>query len=297
MNEGYKLPELRTPFAILKEGHPYGHWLEDGRPARKREATLKVVVTLAQIIAVIGAIIAIAYAIALCTVPAHASAEGDDFPSYWQMDIQSVKQAQNALIKLGYKPNTNGRFGAKTAQAVKEFQKNNRLATTGVIDEATAKLIGFKLETGRTLYYMANLSAIAKKTTGKWLIYIAMGGRSGISHIGVFKKGDTSWKLVKSEDCVADSSTSLGRYTIAQKMSAKTTVKEGMEYTFRNFLKLKGGSAITATPQLDGKTVKTATSPEGYVNVSYKLSKWLYKQIPLGATVVIDDRAWQPADL
>ena len=79
-------------------------------------------------------------------------------------------------------------------------------------------------------------------------------------------------------------------------MSTKTAVKEGLEYTFRNFLKLKSGSAVTATPQLDGKTVKNAT-PEGYVNVSYNLSKWLYKKIPLGTTVVIDDRAWQPADL
>ena len=53
-----------------------------------------------------------------------------------------VKQLQEALVQLGYmsgKPD--GKYGAKTVNAVKTFQKNNNLTADGVAGEKTLKLL------------------------------------------------------------------------------------------------------------------------------------------------------------
>jgi peptidoglycan hydrolase-like protein with peptidoglycan-binding domain len=52
-----------------------------------------------------------------------------------------VKQIQTALVAHGYKVATDGQFGPQTAQAVKDFQKNNGLTQDGVVGPKTwAKL-------------------------------------------------------------------------------------------------------------------------------------------------------------
>ena len=53
-----------------------------------------------------------------------------------------MKQLQEALVQLGYmsgKPD--GKYGAKTVNAVKTFQKNNNLTADGVAGEKTLKLL------------------------------------------------------------------------------------------------------------------------------------------------------------
>jgi hypothetical protein len=61
-----------------------------------------------------------------------------------------VKLLQTELQKLGYElPETERQratFGEKTRDIVQAFQKSNNLATTGVVDAATAKLINAKLQ-------------------------------------------------------------------------------------------------------------------------------------------------------
>lgn len=50
----------------------------------------------------------------------------------------AVKVAQAMLLCLGYKCIANGEFDAKTALATKEYQKKNKLITTGMIGQAMA---------------------------------------------------------------------------------------------------------------------------------------------------------------
>ena len=50
-----------------------------------------------------------------------------------------VRQAQERLTQLGFKLSPDGRFGAVTEEALKNFQKATGLEPTGVVDEATAE--------------------------------------------------------------------------------------------------------------------------------------------------------------
>jgi hypothetical protein len=55
----------------------------------------------------------------------------------------NLKKAQQLLTDKGYQPGTpDGIFGSKTELALKQYQKDNGLPQTGVIDEATAKALG-----------------------------------------------------------------------------------------------------------------------------------------------------------
>jgi peptidoglycan hydrolase-like protein with peptidoglycan-binding domain len=52
-----------------------------------------------------------------------------------------VTQIQTALVAWGYKVTVDGKFGAQTAQSVKDFQMKNGLKQDGVVGPATwAKL-------------------------------------------------------------------------------------------------------------------------------------------------------------
>jgi hypothetical protein len=301
-NEGYKLPKLIAPFPIIgKESRPYGHWFNDGSQ-EKRKTLRKLGIVLIEVILIVAILVAIGSAImAVTAVPAHADA--DDFPSYWEMDSYWTEWVQNYLVEWGYNVSIDGQFGPKTAQAVKEFQIDHNLDVTGVVDEAVAKELGFELESGRTLYYMSNLAKTAAKVKGDYLVYVALGGRSGISHIGVFQKKNGSWELIKSEDCLLGEQTNddlvfLGKTSISRKAGLKTWIsEEGYVYAYRNLLELKStNSSICAFPQL-GKELDKTGAYSGYIHVSFDLSGWMNKNLPVGTTVVIDDRAWQPGDL
>lgn len=53
-----------------------------------------------------------------------------------------IRQAQNALKAKGLTPGEDGRMDAKTQQALRDFQKNNNLPVTGVLDDKTAEKLG-----------------------------------------------------------------------------------------------------------------------------------------------------------
>ena len=66
-----------------------------------------------------------------------------------------VKKIQNQLITLGYDLSpygADGNFGAKTENAVKAFQKDNKLFETGIVDETTKKLLDERTTTMKDGY-------------------------------------------------------------------------------------------------------------------------------------------------
>ncbi|TDL78912.1 S41 family peptidase [Peribacillus frigoritolerans] len=66
------------------------------------------------------------------------------------MNDEQIKVAQILLKGLGYEPGReDGYFGKKMAEAVKDFQKKNKLAATGNIDVQTAETINQKVSEQR----------------------------------------------------------------------------------------------------------------------------------------------------
>jgi hypothetical protein len=53
-----------------------------------------------------------------------------------------IKKAQDALKAKGLTPGSDGKMDAKTQQALRDFQKANKLPVTGVLDEKTAEKLG-----------------------------------------------------------------------------------------------------------------------------------------------------------
>jgi peptidoglycan hydrolase-like protein with peptidoglycan-binding domain len=55
------------------------------------------------------------------------------------ISAEEIKRAQEALKSRGYDPGAiSGRMHARTQDALREFQKNNNLTPTGVLDKKTA---------------------------------------------------------------------------------------------------------------------------------------------------------------
>jgi peptidoglycan hydrolase-like protein with peptidoglycan-binding domain len=55
---------------------------------------------------------------------------------------EEVKVLQNLLLKLNFlKGTATGYFGPATQTALKKYQKNNKLLQTGVVDDATLKIL------------------------------------------------------------------------------------------------------------------------------------------------------------
>lgn len=66
------------------------------------------------------------------------------------MNDEQIKIAQILLKGLGYDPGReDGYFGKKMAEAVKDFQKKNKLKATGNIDVQTADMINKKISDQR----------------------------------------------------------------------------------------------------------------------------------------------------
>jgi peptidoglycan hydrolase-like protein with peptidoglycan-binding domain len=75
--------------------------------------------------------------------------EAPDAGSQRDMVISSedIKKAQEALKAKGKDPGAvSGRMHAKTQEALREFQKENNLPATGVLDQKTAEKLGVTLK-------------------------------------------------------------------------------------------------------------------------------------------------------
>jgi peptidoglycan hydrolase-like protein with peptidoglycan-binding domain len=56
-----------------------------------------------------------------------------------------IKRAQQALKARGLNPGIDGKMDAKTQQALRDFQKANKLPVTGILDQRTAEKLGVSL--------------------------------------------------------------------------------------------------------------------------------------------------------
>jgi peptidoglycan hydrolase-like protein with peptidoglycan-binding domain len=80
---------------------------------------------------------------------------------------EHIKKAQDALQAKGHNPGSDGRMDAKTQQALREFQKNNDLPATGVLDEKTAAKLGVNLGTGdKTVPHLNRGTSPSSKSSG-----------------------------------------------------------------------------------------------------------------------------------
>jgi peptidoglycan hydrolase-like protein with peptidoglycan-binding domain len=62
-----------------------------------------------------------------------------------------VRKAQQALMANGHNPgSTSGVMDSNTQQALREFQKANKLPVTGVLDQQTAQKLGITVGSGST---------------------------------------------------------------------------------------------------------------------------------------------------
>lgn len=62
------------------------------------------------------------------------------------LEPSEIKEAQEALKDKGYSVDVDGVFGEKTAAAVKEFQKDNNIEATGILDELTLVMLVVNFE-------------------------------------------------------------------------------------------------------------------------------------------------------
>jgi peptidoglycan hydrolase-like protein with peptidoglycan-binding domain len=63
---------------------------------------------------------------------------------------EHIKKAQDALKAKGLNPGSDGKMDAKTQQALRDFQKENNLPATGVLDAKTAEKLGITLDSGKS---------------------------------------------------------------------------------------------------------------------------------------------------
>jgi hypothetical protein len=85
---------------------------------------------------VILGILATALVFCLCLAPARAA---------HPQDAEVIKDLQAQLKEFGYDPGTiDGKWGTKTELALKKFQRDNKLAATGKLDEDTKRMIESK---------------------------------------------------------------------------------------------------------------------------------------------------------
>ena len=262
----------------------------------KKRLALEFIGTAALIAAVILVVILV------CSVTVPAKSEGfNDFPSYWQHDADLVKSVQAALDAYGENVEIDGKFGAKTAQAVKNVQKRYGFAPTGVVDDDFAYAFGvanWSYGQGYTLYYMADLESIYEKSDYEDLIYISLGGRARTSHLCIFRDGN----LVAETACITGNEdkgyfTPVGvRHIVGRKES-----DSGRYSTYRWLVHLNEKIFIQSLldyfdPSRDHQQLGAHQS-DGSIRIPDDLAEWLYKNEPKGVTVVIDDRNFQPSSI
>jgi hypothetical protein len=68
-----------------------------------------------------------------------------DYGSDFEQDPRMIQDAQNALSDQGYDPGDHdGHMGWRTREAIRNFQRDQGLAITGVLDEPTADRLGIR---------------------------------------------------------------------------------------------------------------------------------------------------------
>ena len=67
------------------------------------------------------------------------------------VSAEQIKKAQEALKARGLNPGTDGKMDEKTQQALRDFQKQNNLPATGVLDEKTADKLGIVRDSGSSI--------------------------------------------------------------------------------------------------------------------------------------------------
>jgi peptidoglycan hydrolase-like protein with peptidoglycan-binding domain len=67
------------------------------------------------------------------------------------VSAEQIRKAQDALKARGLNPGTDGKLDERTQQALRDFQKQNNLPATGVLDEKTADKLGIVQDSGRSI--------------------------------------------------------------------------------------------------------------------------------------------------
>ncbi len=239
--------------------------------------------------------------VAICSITVPAKAEENDFPSYWQHDSRLVKAVQETLNSYGEEVKIDGKFGAKTAQAVKNVQKRYGYTPTGVVDDDFAynfHVNNWPYGKGYTLYYMADLESIYAASDYEDLIYISLGGRARTSHLCLFRDGE----LIAETACITGNEdkgyfTPIGvRHITGRKESAS-----GRYSTYYWLVHLNEKIYIHSLLDYFDKSrdhqALGAHQSDGSIRIPKDFATWLYHNEPKGVTVVIDDRNFQPASI
>lgn len=241
--------------------------------------------------------------IVLIAVSCAAFAETPEYPSFWVYEAKTVKAVQKALNANGAKLKVTGTFDLATAKAVKAFQKKAKLPVTGVVDATVATKLGIKnWKPGLTMYYMVNFADV-KAAKGKYVVYVALGGRSLRPHLLIYRNG----KLVAETSVIAGNqqkghSSPLGIHTVSGTVKSRKTstgnIRKDLVY-----LKVNGKATSYAISGFlykpDGKKVAgqklgAQFSNDGGIRVPDALAKWLRIHNGQIAKIVIDDRAMSP---
>lgn len=256
-----------------------------------------------EILGILSAIAVIALAIVFISsirVPARAES-ATDFPAYWEHDAGLVRSVQNALNVYGENVKVDGKFGAKTAQAVKNVQKRYGFAPTGVVDDDFAH--AFQVESwpfgkGYTLYYMADLASIYEDSDYEDLIYISLGGRARTSHLCLFRDG----QLIAETACITGNEDK-GYFTPVgvRHITGRKESVSGRYSTYRWLVHLNEKiyihSLLDYFDQAKDHQVLGAHQSDGSIRIPEDLAECLYENEPKGITVVIDDRNFQPSSI
>ncbi len=80
------------------------------------------------------------------TIPERIEPPATNGPHASNISPVDIKKAQEALTASGHNPgSTNGTMDSKTQQALRDFQRENKLPVTGTLDRETAKKLGITL--------------------------------------------------------------------------------------------------------------------------------------------------------
>lgn len=85
------------------------------------------------------------------TIPERAEQPRTGADQKMVVSSEQIKKAQIALKAKGLNPGTDGKMDARTQQALRDFQKDNNLPATGVLDEKTAEKLGVEQGSGKSM--------------------------------------------------------------------------------------------------------------------------------------------------